>query len=419
MARTPLRKSSGIVLDGDFRTSYFEPMPLRPLVLCVTLLAALVLGQPPARAQAPLIVGAAVPQTGILADLAADLRKALLLWQEEVNAAGGLLGRRIELQLIDDRSDAAAAGRLYTQLMRQDKVDLLVGPFGSAASLGAAAAAERERRVLVNATGAARAVHKGGYRYVFQVPAPLAAYGAGALELARGLGLRRVALLAREDPTSREIGERTREAALALGIATDTVEVYAQGSADVAPQVGRARAARAEAWIAFGLARDAVEMVKSFRKLGYAPRLFVAQGASDPEFIAAVGQDAEYAVGISPYERRAATRGNAQFAQAFARKWSAEPGALAAEGYAAAKVLEEGVRRAGSLDTEKLRVSLAGLETETPLGPFKVDHTGTQIAARPLLVQVIRGRREIVWPQALATAKFQPYPAWDARKAYQ
>ncbi|MBI1942863.1 MAG: amino acid ABC transporter substrate-binding protein [Betaproteobacteria bacterium] len=382
----------------------------RLLVLCVTLLAV------PAGAQAPLIIGAAMPQTGFLADLAADLRKGLLLWQEEVNAAGGLLGRRVELQLLDDRSEAAAAGKLYEQLLREHKAELLIGPFGSAASLGAAAVAERHRRVLLNATGAARAVHKAGYRYVFQVPAPLGAYGAGALELARRLGLRRIVVLAHEDPTSRESAMRTREHASAQGIAAGEVEAYAHGSSDFAPQVARARAAGAEGWIAFGLARDAVEMVKSFRRLGYAPRLFVTQGAAAADFIAGVGQDAEYAVGISPYERRAATRGNAQFAQAFAKKWSAEPGHLAAEGYAAAKVLEEAVRRAGSFDMEKLRATLAALETETPLGPFRVDRSGAQVAARPLLVQVIRGRRQIVWPEALATAKLQPYPDWEARK---
>ena len=158
-------------------------------------------------------------------------------------------------------------------------------------------------------------------------------------------------------------------------------------------------------------------MVKSFRKLGFAPRLFVAQGASESEFIKRVGQDAEFAVGISAYERRAATTGNAQFVQAYARKWSAEPGHLAAEGYAAAKILEEAVRRAGTTDPEKLRETLAGCEIETPLGPYKVERSGAQAAARPLLVQILRGRREIVWPEALATAKLQPYPAWEARKS--
>jgi len=180
--------------------------------------------------------------------------------------------------------------------------------------------------------------------------------------------------------------------------------------------VARARSAGAEGWIAFGLPQDAAEMVKNFRRLGFAPRLFVAQGAADPEFIRRVGQDAEFAVGISAYERRAPTPGNAQFVAAYARKWSAEPGHLAAEGYAAAKVLEEAVRRAGSVDTEMLRQELAALVTETPLGGYRVDRAGVQLAARPLLLQILKGRREIVWPEAFATAKLQPYVSWDARK---
>ena len=380
------------------------------------LFIALLLCAAPAFAQQSIVVGAAMPQSGILADIAADLKKGLLLWQDEVNAGGGLLGRRVELLLLDDRSELRAVGPLYEQLIQERKADLLIGPMGSAASLAAAAVAERSRRVLVNATGAARVVHRSGLRYVFQSATPLAAFGTGPLELARGLGIKRVMLLARDDPGAREMAARTQEGTAAAGLAAAQIEVYAQGNADFAPLVARARASGAEGWIAFGLPQDAAEMVKNFRKLGFAPRLFVAQGAADPEFIKRVGQDAEYAVGISIYERRAATRGNAQFVQAYAKKWSAEPGPLAAEGYAAAKVLEEAVRRAASVETEKLRETLAALETETPLGGYKVDRSGVQVAARPLLLQIVRGRREIVWPEALATAKLQPYAAWETRK---
>jgi branched-chain amino acid transport system substrate-binding protein len=390
---------------------------MRKLLLEIALSACLC---GPARAQQPaplpILVGAVMPQSGILADVAVDFRKALLLWQEEVNAGGGLLGRRVELQLMDDRSELAAVGKLYEQLILERKAELLIGPVGSAASVVAGAVAERNQRVMINATGSARAVHRAGFRYVFQTDAPLSTYGAGALDFARSLGIKRIALLARDDPGSREMAARARENATALGLAAGEVEVYGQGSDDFAPQVARARAAGAEGWIAFGLPKDAAEMVKNFRRLGFAPRLFVAQGAADPEFIRRVGQDAEYAVGVSPYERRAATRGNAQFVVGYVKKWSAEPGHLAAEGYAAAKVLEEAVRRAGSVETDKLREALAALETETPLGAYKVEKSGAQAGARPLLVQILRGRREIVWPEALATAKLQPYPAWEARK---
>src|SRR6185369_17401478 len=104
---------------------------MKRFLLCALLAAAPAYAQQ--AAQVPVTVGAVMPQSGILADLAADLRKSLLLWQEEVNAAGGLLGRRVELQLLDDRSESLSARKLYEQLI-QSKVDLLIGPFGSAAT---------------------------------------------------------------------------------------------------------------------------------------------------------------------------------------------------------------------------------------------------------------------------------------------
>jgi branched-chain amino acid transport system substrate-binding protein len=400
-----------MILDADSRTPYFGRMELRAAILALALAAA-----PAWAAERPVIVGAVLPQTGMLADLAAEFGRALELWQEQVNAAGGLLGARVRLQLADDGSAAAASAALYERLIREHRADVLLGPFGSGASLVAAGVAERNRRVLVNATGAARAVHKAGYRYVFQVGAPLARYGTGALEVARRAGLTRVTLVARNDGSFPEMAGRAREAALAMGLNADPVEQHAPGT-DFAPQILRARASGSEAWIAFGTVQDAAETIKAFRRLDYAPRLFVALGAAQPGLLRLVGQDAEYAIGISPYERTAATRGNADFVLAYRRKWSSDPGQHAAEGYAAARVLEEAVRRAGALDQEKIRAALTALETATPLGPYRVDADGVQSAAAPLLVQIVRGRREIVWPEALASAPPRlPYPAWDQRK---
>ena len=368
-------------------------------------------------AEPPILVGAVISESGNLADLAADLRKSLLLWQEEVNGTGGLLGRRVELRLLDDRSEAAAAADLYERLIRDERCDVLIGPMGSAATLGAAMAAERNRRVLVNATGAARAVQKGGARYVFQLPAPFATYGTGALEIARRSGYRRLAIYARNDPGSREMAGRLKEDATATGLQAAEPEVYGIGTANFSSQIEMAKASQAEAWIAFGQARDAAEMVKSFRKHGYAPAMFVAQGASDPQFIRLLGQDAEYALGIVAWDRGFGMRETRRFAESYARRWSAEATVLAAQGYAAAKVLEAAVRRAGSLEQDRIRDELQALEVETPLGRYKVDKSGVQLGARPAVVQIQGGRRQVVWPEELATAKWQlPYPRWQERK---
>jgi branched-chain amino acid transport system substrate-binding protein len=77
------------------------------------------------------------------------------------------------------------------------------------------------------------------------------------------------------------------------------------------------------------------------------------------------------------------------------------------------------VRAAGTVEQERLRAALAALETETPIGLYRVGAAGVQLGAQPALVQILDGRSEIVWPRALATAQLRlPYPRWDERRAH-
>lgn len=383
---------------------------MRGWALALWLAAAPGWSQPP-----PIVVGAVISETGHLADLAREMRQALVLWQEASNAAGGLLGRPVRLRLLDDRSEASAALVLYTQLIEQERADLLIGPFGGAASVAAAAVAERARRILINATGVTRGVQRADWRYVFQVPAPAAEYGTGALALARAAGHSRLQVVARNEPLAREAAERLAAQAAASGLQA-VVQAVTPGTTDYAAQIAAARARDAEAWIAFGRAEDAAEMVIALKRAGYAPPMFLAQGAAGADFVRRVGQDAEFALGITAYEPRFATRGNAEFVARWRKRWAGEPGLIAANAYSAALVLAAGVRAAGSLEQERLRAALAALETETPIGRYRVGAGGVQLGATPALVQILRGRAEIVWPHALATAQLRlPYPRWDQR----
>jgi len=81
-------------------------------------------------------------------------------------------------------------------------------------------------------------------------------------------------------------------------------------------------------------------------------------------------------------------------------------------------VLEAGLREAGTLDQEKLREALLRVRVDTPLGRYEAGSDGAQSGVRPPLLQFQHGRREVIWPQALATAKpVLPYPAWADRTA--
>lgn len=362
-----------------------------------------------AAAQVPTItVGVVVSQTGAHAELAADYLKGMQLWREQINESGGLLERRLDLKVLDDNSRAVRARELYAELLRDPKVDLLIGPYGSAATLLAAAEAERARRVMVNGAGPAAVVHSRPGRYVFQTAVPYSVYGLGVLPVAETADLRRLFILARDDVASREMAEATRNAAL-NGFVAAEVEVYRPSTLDFAAQVAKARAAKAEAWIAFGDVRDAAEMVKTLKRLDYAPPLFFAGAAAHPRFIALLGQDAEFSLGVVDFDPRLGNAAARVFAKAFTVRWGAPPQLVAAEGYTAGTVLAAAVRSAGTLDQERLRAALAELELPTVLGEYRVTpENGAQIGFKPVLVQIRRGRPETGPP-------LLPYPQWNER----
>jgi branched-chain amino acid transport system substrate-binding protein len=367
-----------------------------------------------ASAQEAAVVGAVISESGAHAAGGAQYRQGLVLWQEAINAAGGLLGRRVELRLRDDGSEAARAGREYAELIEAG-AQVLIGPYGSAATLTAMAQAERTKRVMLNAAGPSGQVHKRSPRYVFQTAIPYAAYPEGVLEVARQSGAQSVFILGRDDAASREMAEAALARAKQLGFQNVQLVVYPGTNNDYLPQLYQAMGVHADAWIAFGETRDAADMVKTLKRHGYVPKVFYARSSPDPRFIELVGQDAEYILGSKDYDARFARAGNAEFVKAYTMKWSAPPGPLAAAAYTAGTVLAAAATRAGTLDAEKLRAALASMEIDTLLGRYRVDPaSGAQIGMQPVVVQIIHGWSQPVWPQGAAQPK--PFVAWSERK---
>jgi branched-chain amino acid transport system substrate-binding protein len=367
--------------------------------------------------EAAIAIGAVVSESGAHAASAAEYRKGLELWEEQVNAAGGLLGRRVELRLKDDGSEAVRAGEAYAELIRGG-AQVLIGPYGSAATLTAAAEAERGRRVLLNAAGPSSEVHKRALQYVFQTLPPYAAYADGVLWAAREAGVESLYIAARDDAASRDMAEATQTQARSLGFGSVTLEVYSGRTDDFLPLLYHAMKVNADGWLAFGEARDAAEMVKILKKEGYVPKVVYARAAVEPRFIKLIGQDAEFILGSKEYDPRFTTAGNAEFVKAFTAKWSAPPGPLAAAGYTAGVVLAAGVRRAGSVEPQKLRAALATLQVDTLLGPYRVDPaSGVQIGMKPVLLQIVKGRAQPLWPEAFAGERsLVPFEPWAERK---
>jgi branched-chain amino acid transport system substrate-binding protein len=379
---------------------------LRRACLFLLLLSFAAVGQDGA-----ILVGVVIPRTGQLDDLGRSYERGLALWAEETNAKGGVLGRRVELRIRDDASDAQNSAPLYEKLLDEDRVNVLMGPVGTAATVPAIAVAEERKRVLVNATGTAASALKRENRYTFQVPAAVSEHGAHIWPLVQHAGAK-LPLLIIKDETG--VGQRLLDEAERLRLKYFTADI---GAGDYERLAIQASAAKVDAVIVVAPPAEAAEVVKAMKKASFAPRIFVASSAMHSEFTRLVGQDAEYAIGVSPYAPAQRTPGNAAFVKAYRAKYKSLPDFFAACGYAAGMLLEAGLREAGAVDQEKLRAALARVRVETPLGAHEAGKDGAQAGARPALLQMQRGRREIVWPEPVATAKaILPFPAWEGRK---
>jgi branched-chain amino acid transport system substrate-binding protein len=133
--------------------------------------------------------------------------------------------------------------------------------------------------------------------------------------------------------------------------------------------------------------------------------------------VSGLGKDAEYAFGLTLWEPSLKRPGSPEFTEKYRSAYNALPAYHAAGGYSGCQILEAAVKKAGALNRQKIRDALASLELETVWGPYKVDDKGQQLAKTSYVIQILKGKREIVWPQPEATAAMVfPTPEWEKRR---
>jgi branched-chain amino acid transport system substrate-binding protein len=388
---------------------------IRRLLLAATT-AALTLSAP-ADAADPVRIGVALSQTGNLADSAAPYFKGLDLWREQANARGGLAGHPIEFVVYDDRSDPATAARLYEKLITDDKVNLVMSSLGSATAATGSAIAEKHKVIMINGGGAAEAIQQRGFKYVFQTAARISSYADGIVPMIEKYKIKSMALVSRDYAAARDISKTIKEQIKEKDVKLVMDEYFPAGTADFSSQIAKGQQLQPDLWIGLLYPSEAIETVRQFHSMNYMPKFFIANGVSQDDFITSAGKDAEYALGMSLYEPSLPSEGNKEFVKTYHDKYNSDPGYYAAFGFVAGTVLEAAVKKAASIDTDKVREVLTTLKLGTVMGKHEVDPTTyMQIGVRGLVVQVQNGKREVVWPEEYRTAEPKlPIPVWDKR----
>src|SRR6266853_4099863 len=146
-------------------------------------------------AQGPIRIGASMSLTGTYAKLGKNQHEGYKLCVKELNAKGGLLGRKVDLVVYDDQSLPPTAVRLYEKLITEDKVDAVMGPYSSAVSEAAANVTEKYKKVMVAPLAATTSIFKKGRKYIFMVVSPAEVYLDGLVDMAVKRGLKTIAII--------------------------------------------------------------------------------------------------------------------------------------------------------------------------------------------------------------------------------
>ncbi len=151
-----------------------------------------------AEAQKPIRIGASASRTGTYAALGQNQLRGYQLCVKHANERGGVLGRKLDLVVEDDRSQAATAVAIYERLITQERVDLVLGPYGSPMTVPVADVTEKHRTPLVAPTIGTTSIFKEGRKFLFMVFSPADAYLEGFVELVARNGLKTIALIAED-----------------------------------------------------------------------------------------------------------------------------------------------------------------------------------------------------------------------------
>jgi branched-chain amino acid transport system substrate-binding protein len=389
-----------------------RPGSLSPMVFvaCVVAVPGLV------QAQQPIRIGATMSETGPLATQGVPASNGYRLCQQDVNDQGGILGRKLEFLIYDDRSDPEAAVALYEKLIVEDRVDAVMGPYGSTHTEAVAPVTERHRYVMISPLAATSSIWEQGRRYLFMVLPPAELFLAGLIDMAADNGLETVAIIQEDALFPRAAGAGAVERAREKGMEVVLHETYATGTEDFSTLLAKVRASHADVLgMAASSLGDFIVVVRQMKQHDIDVRMFGTSGAV-AEFQEALGQKAEFAYGLSAWEPSLPNPGIEEFVAAYEREFDQAPSFHAAGAYGSCQIFVEAVRRAGSLDSEALREQLLNLETQTIFSDFAVDERGYQTANRGLFIQWQDGEKVVVWPEDLATAKPRfPTPPWKQR----
>ncbi len=374
-----------------------------------------------------VVLGASVQLTGPVANTGRYYRDAYQMAVDKINAAGGVkiagVPHQLALKIYDNQSDVNLSVRQYTQLVTQDKVNLLLGPFASNFALADSAVSEKYKVPMVQGGGASDQIFARKFQYIFGTLAPASNYFGSTVAMLKELkpAPTSVALLYADDSFDVSVADGTRPMLKAAGMKIVMDERYSTNATDFNTLLSQIKSKNVDAVLVAGHETEILNFVRQAKSLAVAPKMYsFTVGVPSDDFRRALGKDADYAFGMTAWLPSTALKdrwfGDAdQFAQAYKTKFGYDPDYHAASGVADVEALVQAMESANSTDPQKVRDALAKIKFDSLYGPVAFDAQG-QIDLPQVVIQV-QGEKlaEVYGAKGFVTQPKYPMPAWNAR----
>ncbi|MBO0780879.1 MAG: amino acid ABC transporter substrate-binding protein, partial [Ktedonobacteraceae bacterium] len=275
-----------------------------------------------------------------------------------------------------------------------------------------------------------KAIFSKGFKYIFGVLSPASEYAKVMLEAALALPTppKNVAIISADDSFSKEVAEAAKDFATSHNLPVVYYQQYPSNTTDLTSVLTSLKASGPgnsvpDMIIGSGHANEAVTTMKESKQLNINAKLYAfTVGPATPDFITALGKDANYVLGSSQWTAQVKYNGvdvfktASNYQQLYKTEYGHEPSYQSAESSAAGLAFQFAIQQANSIDPQKVRDALAALDIMTFYGRLKFDSTGANTFKPMNTIQIQNGAVATVYPNDVANAKLQyPTPAFGDR----
>lgn len=350
-----------------------------------------------ASAQETIKIGVIQPLTGSVAYNGLTYVNGAKLAVERRNAAGGVLGKKIELVIEDGQCQPAKSVNAAEKLIARDKVVALSGAFCSSATAAVMPVAEKYKMPFLTGVSSKADLTEKGMQYFFRsAETDRLMSKTFSKILVDKLQLKRVAYIGVNDDWGRGGVEDFSKDMAALGVTTVMKEYFDHGATDFYTLLTKLRSANVDGVFVAAETQDGSILVKQFKEFGLKTKVFGVGSWATADFIGLTGDASEGIYAAVPYASSMPGDRNKAFVEQYQKAYKEKPGKYGAAGFNAMNILMEGVARAGNTQSDAIRDALRKTEYQAPNGTYRFTDKGEGYGFDVVLVQIQNKEPKVV-----------------------